>query len=158
MSMAATPEDGTNVTQATPAEDAGPRPRKVSRTLLNFWLDVALFLVVTFVLWVSAMMQVVFPAPTAAEGWTLWGLSFNQWRNAQFFSLCLCALLALEHIVLHWNWVCSVIATQVLRVKKRPDEGNQALYGIATFIGIMVLALGSILVAMFTVQRPPDWP
>src|SRR5262245_39184921 len=115
----------------------------MSRSLLNFWLDAALLIAVLLALWVSVMLQVVFPAPTAAEGWVLWGLSFNQWRDVQFVALCACGLLVLEHVVLHWNWVCGVLATKILRVRSRSDEGVQAVYGVATFIvllGVMLRA------------------
>jgi hypothetical protein len=139
----------------TQTDDPKPARRKMSKSLLNFWLDATLFLTVTFILWVSVMMQFVFPTPTSAAGWELWGLSFNQWRDAQFYALSLCALLALEHVVLHWNWICGVIATQVLRVKNRPDEGVQAIYGVGVFIGIVVLVMASLLVATLTVKHPP---
>lgn len=123
-------------------------------SLINFWLDSALLVAILFVGWVSVMMQVVFPAPTSADGWELWGLSFNQWRDTQFFAMGACALLILEHLVLHWNWVCSVIATKVMGVKKRPDEAIQAMYGVGIFICIVIVMMGSILVAILTVKRP----
>jgi hypothetical protein len=50
--------------------------------------------------WVSATLQIVFPAPTAAAGWTLWGLSYDQWRDTQFVVLCLFALNVLLHVIL----------------------------------------------------------
>ena len=62
----------------------------------------------------SATLQIVFPAPTAADGWTLWGLSYDQWRDVQFVILCLLALDVVLHVMMHWNWVCSVIAMQIL--------------------------------------------
>lgn len=132
-----------------------PARRKTPMTLINFWLDAALLLSVVFLVWVSVMMVVVFPDPTTADGWKLWGLTFDQWRDAQFSSLCVSALLALEHLVLHWNWVCGVIATKILRVKNRPDEGIQAVYGVATFIGIALVVLATIIAAILTVERPP---
>jgi len=124
------------------------------RTLLNFWLDATLFVAITFVVWVSAMLQFVFPPPTLAEGWKLWGLSFDQWRDVQFASLCVCALLAIEHLVLHWNWVCTVLATRVLRIKARPDEGVQTIYGVGTFIVILTVLMGGIVAAVLTVEHP----
>ncbi|MDR3636898.1 MAG: hypothetical protein P4L84_24040 [Isosphaeraceae bacterium] len=145
--------------QSTEAVVDSPEPkpsrRKTSMVIVNFWLDAALLLSVAFLGWVSAMMQVVFPAPTAAGGWELWGLTFDQWRDLQFGSLCVFGLLALEHLALHWNWVCGVIATKVLRVKNRPDEGINAVYGVATFIGILTVMLASVIVAILTVKRPP---
>jgi hypothetical protein len=144
-----------NTTLVAPEEPAAKTRPKGSKALFNLCLDAALLLAALFLVWVSALMQVVFPAPTAAVGWTLWGLTFDQWRDAQFISLCVCGLLALEHIVLHWNWVCGIIATKVLRLKKRPAEGIQAVYGVGFFITILSLMLGGIVAALFTV-RPPS--
>lgn len=153
----------TSTTTNPPAAAPSPRSgsatppkgrRRLGTPLVNFWLDAALLLALVFVVWVSVMMQVVFPAPSAAAGWELWGLSFDHWRNVQFFSLCFAALLALEHLVLHWNWVCGVLAVQVLRLKKRPDEGVQAIYGVGTFIVIQGLLFVGIVVAMLCVKHP----
>ena len=122
--------------------------------LLNFWLDLALLLTLLFVGWVSAMMRVVFPAPTSADGWKLWGLTFNRWSDIQFFGLCAFGLLAIEHLVLHWNWVCSLIATKILRTKNRPDESNQAVFGVGTFITVLMAMLAGLIAAMLNVHRP----
>lgn len=146
---------GMDVEQVESGVETSKPARKVSKALINFWLDVALLTAVVFLIWVSAMMQFVFPTPTRAAGWKLWGLTFDQWRDTQFGALCLCGLLGLEHLVLHWTWVCSVIATKVLRVRSRPDEGIQALYGVGIFIGVVMAMLTSILAAILTVKRPP---
>jgi hypothetical protein len=135
--------------------DAAPAAKKsqgkTSMAVINFWLDAALFVDMIFIMWVSVLMQFVFPPPTEAAGWSLWGLGFNDWRNVQFGALCVFALLAVEHVVLHWNWVCTVIATQVLRSKIRPDEGSQAVYGVGTFIVILVFVMATLLAATASV-------
>ena len=128
--------------------------RKGGRTLLNFWLDALLLICVAFLGWVSAMLRFVFPPPTTADGWKLWGWTFDQWHDAQFAVLCVCGLLMIEHIVLHWNWVCSVISTRILRVS-RPDEASQAVYGVGTFIVLLMILLSGIIVALLGVKRPP---
>lgn len=122
--------------------------------IINFWLDVTLLLTILFIGWVSAMMQVVFPAPTSADGWSLWGLSFDQWRDAQFGALCFFSLLALVHVMLHWNWICGVITTRVVRTKNRPDDGIQTIYGVGTMIVVLNLIVGAVIAAMLTVQKP----
>jgi hypothetical protein len=91
----------------------------------------------------------------AAHGWTLWGLSFNDWRDLQFGSLCVCGLLAVEHLVLHWNWVCGVIATKVLRRKYRADQGVEAVYGVGTLIAVLTVMLAGVIAAILTVKQPP---
>lgn len=139
------------------AEESGiqqPRRKGKSRVLLNFWLDALLLANVVVIGWVSAILHIVFPAPTNADGWILWGLTYDQWRDIQSTALCVCALLALEHLVLHWNWVCCTLATRILRAKTRPDEGVQALYGVGTFIGIMAFIFGSVVIAMMCVKQP----
>lgn len=143
---------------ADPAPSSSERPqgrRKTkSRVILNFWLDALLLVTVVFIGWVSAVLHIVFPAPTAADGWILWGLSFDQWNDVRSTALCLCALLALEHVVLHWNWVCSTIATRIFRTKTRPDEATQAVYGVGTFIVVMLIVFGSVVAAMLSVRQP----
>ena len=131
------------------ADDASESPvrkpaKKTSLAIINFWLDAALFLAIVFVMWVTVMLQMVFPPPTESQGWT----------QTQFFALCLSALLAVEHLVLHWNWVCTIMATRILRLKNRPDEGIQAVLGVGTFISVALVILGSILVATFMVKKP----
>ena len=154
--MHSEPDPNENSSQATlPAAPPPAARRKLSMSLVNFWLDATLLATISFVGWVAAMLQTVFPAPTAAAGWELWGLSYNQWHDAQFFSLCLFALLVLVHVMLHWNWVCSVIAAQVLRIKSRPDEGMQTIYGVAAMIGLLTVIVGTIIAAILSVKHPP---
>ena len=139
---------------ATGGRSVSSEPRKLSTALFNLWFDVILAATVSFLTWVSVMMQVVFPPATRARGWTLCGWSYDQWRDAQFVALCACFLLAFEHVVLHWTWVCGVITTKVLRLKKRPDEAVQKMYGIGLFFGLMMIAFAGIVAATFCVKQP----
>ena len=140
----------------TPApESSAPPPvrKRWSMTMINFWLDATLFVAMITMVWITVMLQVVFPAPTTAAGWTLWGLTYDQWRDFQFYALCVAAGLTVEHIVLHWNWVCTIIATRVLR-RKRLDDAQQAVFGVSTFIVLLLLVKASLLIALFSVQKP----
>jgi hypothetical protein len=130
-------------------------PSGISRTMLNFLIDASLLFSAMSMTWVSVMLMVVFPVPTRSEGWKLLGMDFNQWRQVQFGLLMITALLALEHLVLHWKWVCGVIVTKILRLKNRPDEAIQAVYGVAAFIGALIMMGALIVVAMLIVQKPP---
>lgn len=151
------PKDSNADTEATtlPTTPKAASAGKMSMALVNFWLDACLFVSLIFIMWVSVMLQLVFPPPTEAAGWSLWGLSYNDWQRVQFYAQCVFALLAVEHVVLHWNWVCSIIATQVLRVKSRPDEGVQAVYGVGTFITILVIVMGALIAAMASATSVP---
>ena len=66
--------------------------RRLSMSAINFWIDASLLLLLCALGWVSATLQIVFPAPTAADGWILWGLGYDQWRDVQFVILCMLAL------------------------------------------------------------------
>jgi hypothetical protein len=124
-------------------------------SVINFWLDLTILVIMLALGWVSATLQMVFPAPTMAVGWTLWGLTYDQWRDVQFGILCLFAFGVLVHVMLHWNWVCSVVATQVLKSRNRPDEGTQTIYGVLTLIVLLhVIGIG-VIIALFGVHRPP---
>jgi hypothetical protein len=59
------------------------------------------------------------------------------------------------HVMLHWNWVCSVIGAQILRSRHRPDEGLQTIYGVATMIALLSVMMAGIIVAVLTVKPPP---
>lgn len=154
MSNATMADERVESSVAPPQPETPTSKPRMSLALLNFWIDAALFVTIIFVMWVSVMLQVIFPAPTTAAGWKLWGLTYDQWRNVQFGAQCAFALLAIEHLVLHWNWVISIIATKVMRLKQRPDEGVQVVMGVGTFIAVLVTMMTSLLVALFSVQRP----
>ncbi len=114
-----------------------------------------MLVVFSTLVWVSATLEIVFPPPTAAQGWTLWGITYDQWRDVQFISLCLLALGLLIHVMMHWSWVCSVIAAQILRTRQRPDEGMQTIYGVATLIVVFHVIAAGIIAALVCVVRPP---
>lgn len=139
--------------------DAAPRvpqstPPGISRTMLNFLIDSFLLLSAIAMGWVTVMLMVVFPIPTRTEGWKLWGMDYNQWRQVHFGLFVLTGLLALEHLVLHWKWVCGVIVTKILKLDKRPDEGIQAVYGVGAFIGTLMLMGALVLIAKLSVAMP----
>lgn len=131
-------------------------PPGISRTMLNFWIDAILLTSALSMTWVTVMLMVVFPIPTRSEGMILLGMDYNQWRQVQFGLLMLSALLALEHLVLHWKWVCGVIVTKILKLRKRPDEAIQAVYGVGFFIGTMLFMGFLIVLAKLIVKLPPQ--
>jgi len=109
------------------------------RTLINFWLDALLLALFLTTLWATFVIRFIFPPGTLAAGWTLWGANFDQWLEFQFVAFCLFAMAILVHVMLHWTWVCGVIAGRFLRQrngKKRLwNDGQRTLLGV----GLMVL-------------------
>jgi hypothetical protein len=148
-------DDTSRPVDSAPKPDARPKGRRrVSVSVVNFWIDASILLVLTAIGWITAVLQVAFPAPTAADGWTLWGLTFDQCRDIQFAGLCLFAIGILIHVMMHWNWICSVIATQIVHARGRPDEGMQTIYGVITLIVLLHLIAAGVIVALLCVRRP----
>jgi hypothetical protein len=152
------PEVGTESRPASSPQAGAPARgrRRVSVSVINFWIDVSLLVLLCLLGWISAVLQFIFPAPTAAAGWSLWGLSYDRWHDVQFGVLCLFAAGIVLHVMMHWNWVCSVIATQIVRARQRPDEGMQTIYGVATLIVLLHLIGAGLIAALFCVHQPPQ--
>ena len=130
------------------------RDGRISRTLVNFWLD-TLLAVVFVVLSVSAVVvQFVFPPGIAAGGWTLWGMSYGQWCSIQFSLIATLGLGVLVHVMLHWTWVCSVLVKRVLHQGQLPDNGTRTIYGVGLLICLLVISAVTIRIAQWMIVRP----
>lgn len=130
----------------------------MSRTLLNFWLDTTLLVLFLSWLWLAFVVRFVFPPGTLAEGWTLWGLTFDQWFEFEFWALCLFALAVLVHIMLHWTWICGVITSRLLRrrdgTKRQWSDGERTLFGVGLMVVLFNVLGLAFAAAMLMVQRP----
>jgi hypothetical protein len=153
--------------QSTPRPETGPadrreppgdrldRPRRrPSMAVVNFWLDASLMLALVALGGVSAMLRIVFPCPTRADGWRLWGWDYDQWTDLQFGLLCVLGLGVVVHVMLHWDWVCGVVASHVLKTRRRADESMKTIYGVGLLIALLHVIAGGIILAMLGV-RPP---
>lgn len=144
--------DGVTRTTAPPR----PRgPRRLSMSVINFALDAMLLLIFEAIGVVAVTLRFIFPVPTDADGWTLWGLTFNQWFDVQFALLCLFAMAVVLHVMLHWNWVCSVLTAQILRTREKLDDGMQTVYGVGTLIVLFHVIVIGVIAALYGVHRPP---
>lgn len=131
--------------------------RKSSRfswTILNFWVDFALLMNFLFLLWVSALLQFVFPAGAGAEGASLWGSDVTDWRNLQFGTLCAFAGGVLLHLMLHWTWVCGVINKQICKRTMIKTDGTDTLIGVILIVAILHLLGISVLAASWFLVKP----
>src|SRR4051812_42175894 len=71
--------------------------RRLSMSVINFWLDATILAALLLIGWESASLQFLFPAPTLAAGWTLFGLTYDQCRDIQFATLCVFGFGILVH-------------------------------------------------------------
>jgi hypothetical protein len=155
-SLKGTDETGaTTVADGERREPAKARRRHFSMAVVNFWLDTTLLAILGFYGWVSVTIRVVFPPPTSASGWTLWGWNIDQWSDFQFSILCVFAVTVLVHVMLHWNWICSVVTSQLLRTGRRIDDSMQTIYGVMTLIVLLHLIAAGLIAALWCVDRPP---
>ncbi len=119
----------------------------MSKTLLNFWVDVSLLVLFLTLLWVSVVLYFLFPPGPANESLTLWGGSVEHWRGFQFGVICLLAVDILLHVMLHWSWVCSVVSKHLLGRKPTRDDGTQTLIGVGALIAIIHILAAALLAA-----------
>ncbi|MFO0901166.1 MAG: DUF4405 domain-containing protein [Pirellulales bacterium] len=127
----------------------------LSRTAVNFLLDAALLAVFVLLIAASAIVRFVFPPGTTAAGWRLWGLGFDEWGALQFALVALLALGVLVHVMLHWSWVCGVVANRVAKRKGKVDDGLQTIYGVGLLI-VICNVVGLLLAAAALSVREPS--
>jgi hypothetical protein len=128
----------------------------MSRTLLNFLLDATLLAAFCVLIFSAVIVRFIFPPGPTALGWHLWSLSYDQWASLQFAMVAVLALGVLIHVMVHWSWVCGVVATRVTRNKKaKIDDGTQTLYGVGLLLVIFNLLGLAIAAAALSIQSPP---
>jgi len=119
-----------------------PSESNMSRTTLNFLLDALLLAMFMTLATTAVVVRFVFPPGTQADGWMLWGYGYDDWVGIWFNVLAVLALLVLVHVMLHWSWVCGVVAQRVSKRRRkslRIDEANQTVYGVGLLIVLFTL-------------------
>ncbi len=145
--------------QRDAARDAGGERQPARRagwswSWINLLLDAALLVVFTALCFAAVVVRFVFPPGPAAAGWTLWGLDYDAWGGIQFGLLAVLAGGILVHVMLHWSWVCNVIASRMTGRGGRVDDGLQTIYGVGLLIGLLLAVGTALAVAVLTVRGP----
>lgn len=132
--------------------------KKLTRTDVNFWLDTLLLMIFVALGWASIVVRYVFPPGTEAKGWLLWGWDYDQWSGLQFGLLSLLALGILVHVMLHWSWVCGVVASRMgTKGGGKPaarDDGSRTLWGVGLIIAIVNVVGLAVAAAMLSIVGP----
>ena len=85
---------------------------------------------------------------------TLWGFDYDAWSGIQFGLLAVLTVGILVHVMLHWSWVCNVLANRLGGRKSRVDEGMQTIYGVGLLIILLnVIGIG-VAAAKLMIQAP----
>jgi hypothetical protein len=135
-----------------PSEEAHRVVRVPMRTVVNYWLDLALAVTFVVLIWMTSVVRFVFPFGAAAFEYRLWGWSVEDWRAAEFATLCGLSVLVVVHVTLHWNWVCSVSNSLISRRSHARDDGERTLLGVALLIAILHLVAAGLLWAKFSLR------
>lgn len=122
------------------------------RTVINFWLDVALLALFMAVAWMLTVVATVFPRG-ADKTWTVWGATKTDWFDGAFATFWVFGLAVLVHVMLHWNWICATIATRLLGRKASKDDGTQTLLGVGFLVGLVHLLAAGVLAARVALQH-----
>ena len=103
--------------------------------------------------WTAAVVQFLFPPGTQASGWTVWGVGYDAWCIIHSVSLAVLVIMVLVHLILHWTWVCGLIASRLGRKGKMLD-GVKTMYGVSTLV-VVLTVLGLLLAAaQFATNSP----
>ncbi len=131
-----------------------PGRRGVSKPVVNFWLDIFLAVVFVALCSIAAVLQFAFPAASLAEGWTLWGMTYDDVAAIQFGTLCVLAAGIILHVMLHWTWVCGMLTRGNPNATLRTDDGIRTIVGVGVLIALLHVIGGVLLIAMLTIQQP----
>lgn len=109
-------------------------------------------------LWASTIVRFVFPPAVTAQDWKLWGWNVDQWIGLQFGLLAAFTFLVVVHLMLHWTWVCGVLAARFLTrpdgKKRNVDDGTRTLWGVGLLIVLLNIMGVGIAAAVLMIQRP----
>jgi hypothetical protein len=121
-----------------------------TRTSTNFWLDVVSLIVMIGLAATGGLIHFVLPAGSG-HFYELCGWNRHDIGQVHFYlAVAAVALLAL-HVLLHWNWICCVIAKMV--GKTTPSQESQTIWGVTLLLLIAMLLCGGLFLASAFVQK-----
>ncbi len=139
-----------------PAKTAGP-PRgsfwNRHSTIINFWLDAVLLVLFLAMAWMFAVLHVVFPRGAGAD-WKVWNATPLDWSESLFTTFCVFSVGVVLHVMLHWAWICGVVATRLIGRKPGKDDGSHTLLGVGVIVFLVHLLAGGILLARVALVGP----
>lgn len=122
---------------------------------INLVLDILLLALFAAECFAAVIVRFVFPPGPGAAGWSLWGLDYDAWAGIQFGLLGILAAGILLHVMFHWSWVCTMLASRLSGDRKaRVDDGLQTIWGVGLLI-LLLVAVGVPVAAAVLTIRPP---
>ena len=136
----------------------GNKRRRLTRTDINFCLDFLLLIIFVALCTCSVIVDFVFPIGTHADGWSLWSQGYASWSRIRFWLLATLAAAILVHVMLHWSWVCGVVASRFGKKGKSvalQDDPSRTLWGVGLLI-LLINVVGTIIAAAVLSIHPPS--
>jgi len=138
-----------------PSAGRPPAARRVTWNDVNLVLDIALLVAFVALCYAAVVVRFVFPPGPAAAGWTLWGFDFDAWNGIQFGLLAGLAGGILVHVMFHWSWVCTMLASRISGDRRaRVDDGLQTIYGVGLLIVILGIVGCGVALAVLSIRGP----
>lgn len=117
----------------------------MSRTLVNFIIDLFGFVIMLGILATGLLVRYVLP-PGSGQWRSVWGLSRHEWGDVHFWMAVGLGAVILVHVALHWSWVCGVVRR---RIPGLPSSAATPSRLRRNAVGVGILALTAALVAGF---------
>ena len=108
------------------------------RTSTNFWLDLVSFVAMFCLAATGGLMYFVLP-PGTGHSRSLFGFNRHDFGTIHFYLAVLALVLLAVHIILHWNWVCCVVARALGKTK--PSARTQKVWGWSVLVGLPALVV-----------------
>lgn len=144
-------DGGTTTSDMLPAVRSSFWSRHLA--LINFWLDVLLAVLFLVQAWMFAVLHVVFPRGAGAD-WKVWGATPLDWSESLFTTFCIFAIGVVMHVMLHWDWVCGIVATKIFGRKTCKDDGSHTLLGVGVLVALIHVLAAGILAAKVGLAGP----
>lgn len=125
----------------------------MKRTALNLLIDFLAAL--SFVGMIATGYILRFPLPPGTnKSLVLWGLSRHQWGGVHSWISLVLLIVLLIHLVLHWQWVVSVVARQF--GSANPCQARTFRSGVKTLLVVGAVLGAFAWVAEISVNPRPD--
>lgn len=119
----------------------------MKRQILNFVIDTAALLVMLAMVATGFLLKWVLPPGSrGGHGLQFWGMTRHDWGDLHFWLAVALLLLIFVHVLLHWSWVCALVARFA---RERPSDGAVVAHSRQWLYGISVLIVCGLLVAGF---------
>ena len=128
----------------------------MSKTAINFWLNALSFLALLGLTATGGIIHYVL-LPGTGHSHELFGLGRHEYGDVHFYLAVVAVILLVLHLIMHWSWICCVIAKALKRAP--PPRRARTIWGMTTLLVCsLALGLGLCWASSLVKQRPDSSP